>query len=470
MSTRLTFWQLLNNYEVVIPIIQRDYAQGRKDPRTTQVRETFVRDLSRVFTDRTANIDLDYIYGSNASDKLVLLDGQQRITTLFLLYWYVANQTGNLDSAKERLSRFGYETRFSSEDFCASLIKNGISNIPDNKMLSDCIKDTQWFHFHWKHDPTVQSMLVMLDAFHEKLKGNLEVTWNRLIDPDHPAISFYFLNMTDFNLTDELYIKMNARGRVLSDFENFKAWLIDYAANTDDIRSYLSGPYPKWQNRLDMQWTDLFWQHRPSDVNEIDGLLLKYFKGMAFGHYAEMQKPGNQSENLELIRRFHSSKEYISTREYERIECFNGQSLEEMFKVLDYFSNGSSDSSGKESMYTVTGDEKRLFESFISSEPRYEDRTLFYALTQFIVRAKPVLQPDKEKEQLSRWLRVLGNLIRYTSITAENYISPIHSIKNLAERAFNHAHGPVDVYSAFSRMKADDITFSKRQRDEEILK
>ena len=37
--------------------------------------------------------------------------------------------------------------------------------------------------------------------------------------------------MDQFKLTDDLYIKLNARGKVLSPFENFKADLIGFVKN-----------------------------------------------------------------------------------------------------------------------------------------------------------------------------------------------------------------------------------------------
>ena len=100
------FLQFLQNYtKVVIPIIQRDYAQGRKPEisgpnkpevvkqhtRTSfyeEVRENFVESLKVALTeDKT--IVLDYIYGSvpTAGDDKIFypIDGQQRLTTLYLL-------------------------------------------------------------------------------------------------------------------------------------------------------------------------------------------------------------------------------------------------------------------------------------------------------------------------------------------------------------------------------------------------
>ena len=94
-----------------------------------------------------------------------------------------------------------------------------------------------------KKDPTISSMLVMLDAIDLKFK-EVEFLWERL---KRQAITFYFLPIKDMGLTDELYIKMNSRGKPLTRFENFKAELeqciktIDVALSYKVPRYYLSG-------------------------------------------------------------------------------------------------------------------------------------------------------------------------------------------------------------------------------------
>ena len=80
---------------IYIPKIQRAYAQGRN--KEGDVRKDFLNALFSVLTspeDRT--IELGFLFGSKqviarkSTEGFELLDGQQRITTLFLLYWYVS--------------------------------------------------------------------------------------------------------------------------------------------------------------------------------------------------------------------------------------------------------------------------------------------------------------------------------------------------------------------------------------------
>lgn len=77
--------------KIIIPIIQRDYAQGRKKPEVARVRERFLEALYRAITEKP--ITLDFVYGDIDNEgNMTPLDGQQRLTTLFLLHWYAAKK------------------------------------------------------------------------------------------------------------------------------------------------------------------------------------------------------------------------------------------------------------------------------------------------------------------------------------------------------------------------------------------
>src|SRR5205085_6136002 len=88
--------------------------------------------------------------------------------------------------------------------------------------LSEWVRDSVWFVRSWRRDPTVRGCLTMLDAIHgrfAKSKGY----WSRLTSTEAPAIVFRLLLLENFGLSDDLYVKMNARGKALTRFEVFKA-------------------------------------------------------------------------------------------------------------------------------------------------------------------------------------------------------------------------------------------------------
>ena len=81
---------------IEIPIIQRDYAQGRDGGNVARIRANFLDALHNALTTATP-ISLDFVYGDVVEGTLRPLDGQQRLTTLFLLHWYLAWRAGRLE-------------------------------------------------------------------------------------------------------------------------------------------------------------------------------------------------------------------------------------------------------------------------------------------------------------------------------------------------------------------------------------
>lgn len=255
---------VLKNIE--IPIIQRDYAQGRTNDEVGRIRERFLDALFQAIKNNK-HITLDFIYGDVSKEGVLTpLDGQQRLTTLFLLHWYIAKKE-NLDTKEcEFLNHFSYATRFSSRDFCLELVKYS----PDFGMgiLSETIKDQAWYPYEWKNDPTIQSMLVMIDAIHEKFKNQLDL-WKNLVTDKN--ISFYFLPLTEMGLTDDLYIKMNSRGKPLSPFEHFKAEFEEIIKqNSEEISKEIN-------HKFDIEWTDMLFPFR-GDNSIIDDEFMRYFR------------------------------------------------------------------------------------------------------------------------------------------------------------------------------------------------
>ena len=124
-----TFWKFLQNRKIVIPIIQRDYAQGRIGKE--KLREKFLKDLKKALDDNEI-LKLDFVYGNIENNCFNPLDGQQRFTTLWLLHWYIAFKAGTLKDNEATFKNFTYETRTSSREFCNKLCEFSVQNLNKN--------------------------------------------------------------------------------------------------------------------------------------------------------------------------------------------------------------------------------------------------------------------------------------------------------------------------------------------------
>jgi hypothetical protein len=253
---------------IEIPLIQRDYAQGRPSARVKEIRADFLE----VLLDAVAGgepVGLDFVYGKIEGTTFHPLDGQQRLTTLFLLHWYLASAAGEL-RPRAAWTRFSYATRASARLFCQRLALNPLPQ--DEVVPSAWIIDQAWYLHVWRNDPTIQAMLVMIDAIHGDvgcLYPNLDAqaAWLRLTHAESPAVSFYLLPLDDMESDEDLYIKMNSRGKPLTPFENFKARFEQDIQHSDRADEFA--------HRIDGSWSDLLWPYHGGD-NIVDDELIRY--------------------------------------------------------------------------------------------------------------------------------------------------------------------------------------------------
>jgi len=295
---------------IVIPIIQRDYAQGRLDPEVGRVRTRFLDSLHQGIVDNP--IILDFVYGDIKDDGVMTpLDGQQRLTTLFLLHWYAAKKEEINAAEYTFLVNFSYETRYSAREFCLLLIRFTPSF---EKAISEEIVDQSWFPLDWKKDPTISSMLVMIDAISNTF-SDIHDIWSRL---NSNAITFYFLPIKDMGLTDELYIKMNSRGKPLTQYEHFKAEFEHELNKVDEATT------KRIIRKIDLDWTDMLWRYRGDD-NATDDEFLRYFKFICdVICYQNCDTPqGKSNDEFDLMKKYFS--------ENTENVCDNVKTLEKFF-------------------------------------------------------------------------------------------------------------------------------------------
>lgn len=324
-----TFSKLLEQYDkILVPMIQRDYAQGRTDKKTTDVRNNLLNDI---FSGNEVHFDL--VFGSKEKriidgkemNCFIPVDGQQRLTTLFLLYLY-RQKAGRINTELD-LSKFSYDTRRAASDFCKSITSEEWA-IPNDENVSDVIKDSSWFMNYWEKDPTVEGMLNMLDAIHRKCKEIADY-------PNLDNVTFFFFDLESNGLNENLYLKMNSRGKPLTAFENLKAKIEKVLPDTIKVEMKWfpeNNAAPKdsfkekWKFFMDRDWTNAFWdKDNPSkyDVN-IAKFIVRFLSGYwaAFGQESDEKKEKKTiAENLKVInKKEENDKNYADYIQFEPIE------------------------------------------------------------------------------------------------------------------------------------------------------
>ena len=288
MSSKHTLMSLCQQYEKIeIPIIQRDYAQGRK--KEGKVRGKFVEFLIQAFVTQTP-VELDFVYGNvrEEDDKsvhtFIPVDGQQRLTTLWLLHWFLSVKEGRLGEIVSWMRKFSYETRPSSHSFCERLLSESFPS-EELKNIDEFIKNQKWFDNEWLNDGTVSGMLQMLHDFsQQKVLLDGTATVDALIGG---LFSFYLVPLELFGLSDELYIRMNARGKVLTDFENFKSEFYKILKDYPHLEEV--------KNKMETSWVENLWPYRKKDTYVIDQCFMNYLQFITRCLYFRQAKPRAES-------------------------------------------------------------------------------------------------------------------------------------------------------------------------------
>lgn len=419
-SKPFSFKSFLEQYHVVIPMVQRDYAQGRTTDDVTRVRNRFLDAIKSYLVKSEDDNDvmkMDFIYGeteqvrstttANKQEKIIVtpLDGQQRLTTLYLLHWYAAKKGVVEASNYEFLNNFTYDIRPSSRDFCSHLLQY----VPDWSLsFHDQLVDQNWFMGEWLNDPTVIGMLVMLDSINYKF-GNIANLWE-ILTGEKARIVFYFLPLSENGLSDELYIKMNSRGKKLTAFEHFKAEYEDlYEKDSDEARTV--------NHKFDVEWADTFFPYRNQD-DIVDNEFMKYFFYVShiLCYEQGIKKSNDEFELIKLI--YSDSPNAVPNRKYfeDAFDCWyrvmkDYGSIDNFFaKYLSGFTYEKGKVTTFKSVYEYL-DTQNFFHACVklyqvNNNFSYSDFLFLYGIITYLINKDAI----KEDEFIDR-LRTLRNLI-----------------------------------------------------------
>ena len=481
MNNKVSFWQFIADTALEIPIIQRDYAQGREGKE--YLRKTFLAELKKAL-DGSQDLKLDFVYGAMEGGKMQPLDGQQRLTTLWLLHWYIALRAGKLKEAVGHLEKFTYETRLTSREFFTQLCKpESFERFADSgKGIVQFIESQTWFYTAWKQDPTIQSLLRMLsgttkndDADGLELifvycqQKDFEQYWEKLTSEEAP-ISIYQLPLHDFGLSDDLYIKMNARGKQLTMFENFKANLVGY------IREQAK-KHPEWKQLLDLKqgipllldskWMEIFWNYR-SEKGQVDEIYYAFMNRFFLNYHINATEIDDKNPYYRYLTR----KEEVVL--YEGIENYywQGGIKKELFDDLKRILAEFSASGLEEDIFNSPYGEKFYFiphykDGNLVQDISLQGRVVFHAICKFFKQGG--VKDETDKQQLKRWMRFVWNLISVQATNGEPLIRNIESVKN-AVAVIDAIEDSHDVFFSLTEYRGTTSTGLGEQLEEEIEK
>ncbi len=454
MSTETSFVGLFERTDldtpitsIVIPLIQRDYAQGRRDIDAVKIRSSFVDVLHEALTE-PRQVNLDFVYGDvDAAGVFSPLDGQQRLTTLFLLHWVLASQAG-VDLGTQRWTSFSYATRTSARRFCERLVKAPLP-AEDARPASEWITDQPWYMAVWEHDPTIASMLVMIDALEERFAGreDYDLLWERLADGS--SIVFHRLAVDDKGFPDDLYIKMNSRGKPLTPFENFKARFEGALRGRTGAATFA--------RRVDGEWTNALWRYRGDDdlIDDEFMCYLHFLTEICEWRAGDVARGGVEERAIRTFASDDRSAGDNLTFMFAALDVWVEVDAETYFETTFTAESSAPDRAGR----LLTFHSPHLLRDCLARYGAYSGNRRLFDFGQTLILYAVLLHLTEKTEDFPIRARVLRNLIEAST----NEVRLENMPRLVADTA--RIIGEPDLARA-----VDGSLFAKHQRDHEVTK
>lgn len=394
------------NDKVIIPDLQRDYCWGNpiSDNAEDSLASSFIDSILRL--EKSQEITMGLIYGYY--DKVLtpyhlqLCDGQQRLTTLFLIIGVInrmlpGNKYRDLLISNFELLEDDYEPhllygiRESSLYFLSDLTLHYF--LKDSLSVNE-LGDQSWFLNSYHHDPTIASIIRALTTIECKLKDckNLELLGDFLI----LKLKFLFYDMDNRQNGEETFVVINTTGEPLTANQNLKPQIMmanpSYSRCTNDSQNGVFNAAQDWE--IMETW---FWKHRKK--NEYDtsteGMLV-------FLHCVRILESGDESSW------------------YKNYEISNDKfplsiSMDTIWKWFCAYKR----------MYET--DYVRLFTPKINypeTQSHYTQKELYSILPTMVYCAK---YPEASVNNIQRVYHILCNMARYRSV----YRSPKNEAINV---------------------------------------
>ena len=256
------------NRRIVIPDLQRDYCWGNETNKKASGEEgelvsDFLNNLIEQFELKASDeLNLGLFYGYEVpANHIQLCDGQQRLTTLYLLLGMLNKMTGkfrcHLISDYEYVHDdkepyLNYAIRESSLYFLSDLVC---------KFFIDCdeevesIRRSEWFFNEYSLDPSINSMLNALNIIEKIVSGKDEQWLVAFGDWLLNKLTFLYFDMENRRNGEETFVVINTTGEPLSATQNLKPLII-----AADINKGVQGIDYGWENIE--TW---FWKNKCQD-------------------------------------------------------------------------------------------------------------------------------------------------------------------------------------------------------------
>lgn len=267
-----------NIEQIIVPEIQRDYVWGKqqvynllnsllndfnsKQKALTEdevlIKSDLPADAKEIYINQKYASNIGFIYAyydKEYSDKYFLIDGQQRLTTIYLLLLAIAVKSKKVEEFKQKyfknnVLKIDYKVREASSEFLKRFFENTISGLDVDETTNQF-----WYFSEYGNDQTIQSLIKNYKTIQQILTNTDDIEeFGKYVSN---LVDFWYFDTSISAQGEELYIYMNSRGELVQSNENLKALLLE---NLNDYEKNEWGR--KWED-----WQDIFWKHKGKNRN-----------------------------------------------------------------------------------------------------------------------------------------------------------------------------------------------------------
>lgn len=349
---RYNIAQLLTSSEVeqiIIPELQRDYVWGERnvkgllasildnynqkeeqtlcieDIRGNEVEQDIKEYLNEEYMRLRYNTRVGFIYAyhdMSLSSRFYLIDGQQRITTIFLALLALYRRTDTAERFRNKyfvasMPKIDYKVRETAHDFLVDFIEYELTK----KNPSETFKESYKYYSVYSNDITAQSIyanyygvIVPMLARYDDVES--------LIDYIENYIEFNYFDTNISEQGEKLYLYMNSRGESLSAQERIKSIIV--GRSTDKLSA---GKY--WED-----WQNFFWRTKPQSDKNADRGFYEFLKWAAILHMCKF--PDTKIKKTQNTEKSKSRIEEIE--DYIRIEKDDSAKIQQTDWIFTYIS------------------------------------------------------------------------------------------------------------------------------------
>lgn len=280
--------------KIIIPDLQRDYCWGTIESKENKNSLAFnftselVIEAEKVLDYKEFSYGIVYTY-QYPDTFLYLCDGQQRLTTLYLIIGILNcynpdDRLEQLLQMKNKLPRLKYEVRNSTDYFIKNLVNKVFINRETDYL--DKIAKANWFRSEYKYDPSVISMIEAIKSINLCVEGK---DYDKITKFILDKIGFVYINL---EANDQIKGKSNSKIREYGEkmYEIVNTCGDPMEINEHQKSVILSKVHEKERKELTIRWEiwqDFFWINKGTQSSADEGFN-EFLKWVEKIHEGEM--------------------------------------------------------------------------------------------------------------------------------------------------------------------------------------